>query len=118
LTKSHKLDKAREIVYLRCGGRCEKCGKQLPESWALHHRKLRSRGGKDQVSNFVALHHGCHNLNSDSVHFNPADSIESGLMVPSWANPEECPLTLPNGDIVTLMEEGSYVFLERKENGW
>jgi len=109
MSKKGKLEEARAIVYFRCKGFCEKCGGQLPESWALHHRKLRSRGGKDSVSNFVALHHGCHNLNTDSVHFNPAESLEKGLMVSSWEDPEKCPLTLPDGSIVTLTEEGFYI---------
>lgn len=108
----------RDIVYARCKGYCEKCGKSLPESWALHHRKLRSRGGKDEVSNFVALHHECHNLGTDSVHFNPANSRDYGLMVGSWQEPSECPLTLPDGSIVILNNEGTYTYLERKANGW
>jgi hypothetical protein len=118
LSKKPQLDKVREVVYLRCKGFCEKCGKRLPESWALHHRKLRSRGGADTPSNFVALRHGCHNLDTNSVHFNPAESVTKGLMVSSWASPEECPLTLPDGSIVTLTEEGEYLFIERKNDGW
>lgn len=109
MSKKAKLHEARAIVYFRCKGFCEKCGGQLPESWALHHRKLKSRGGKDSVSNFVALHHGCHNLDTDSVHFNPADSLQKGLMVSSWEDPEKCSLTLPDGSIVTLTEEGLYI---------
>ena len=112
-----KLDSLREMVYSRCSGYCEKCGQRLPESWALHHRQLKSRGGKDVVENFVALHHGCHNLNTDSVHFNPSMAEDRGLMVGSWQNPLECPLTLPDGSIVMLTTEGTYKHLERKGNG-
>ena len=107
----------REIVYTRCKGYCEKCGSRLPESWALHHRKLRSRGGKDEVANFAALHHECHNLGTDSVHLNPAKASDSGHMVGSWQNPAECPLTLPDGSIVILTTEGTYKYLERKTDG-
>lgn len=107
----------RDLVYSRCKGYCEKCGLRLSESWALHHRKLRSRGGKDEVSNLVALHHGCHNFDTDSVHFNPAHSRDKGLMVSSWQEPSECPLTLPSGDIVILTQEGTYQFTGRKANG-
>lgn len=112
------LNKLREIVYARSKGYCEKCGNQLPESWALHHRKLKSRGGKDEVSNFVALHHGCHNLDTDSVHLNPARADRLGLMVPTWQDSWECPLTLPDGSIVILDNEGNYKYLEREGNGW
>lgn len=104
----------RSIVYTRSKGFCEKCGNRLPESWALHHRKLRSRGGKDEVSNFVALHHECHNLATDSIHFNPSKSTQTGHMVSSWQKPSECPLTLPDGSIVILTAEGTYKYLEGK----
>jgi hypothetical protein len=112
-----KLDSLREMVYARCVGYCEKCGGRLPESWALHHRQLKSRGGKDVVENLVALHHGCHNLDTDSVHFNPSHAQDKGLMVGSWQDPSECPLTLPSGSIVMLTTEGTYKYLERIGNG-
>ena len=108
----------REVVKNRCLAYCEKCGKPLGESWALHHRKLRSRGGKDTYSNFVALHHECHNTGTDSVHGNPYKSEQVGLMVGSWQDPNDVPLTLPSGDIVLLTDDGSYRYLERKTNGW
>ena len=113
-----KLDLMRALVYARSTGYCEKCGSQLGENWALHHRKLKSRGGKDEVANFIALHHGCHNLYTESVHLNPADAERKGYMVPSWQDPTECPLTLPDGSIVILEPQGTYRYLERKANGW
>ena len=113
-----ELNKMRDMVYARCKGYCEKCGNALPQSWALHHRKLKSRGGKDEVCNLVALHHGCHNLDTDSVHGNPCWADQIGLMVGSWQEPNECPLTLPDGSIVILNNEGNYHYLERKGNGW
>lgn len=107
----------RELALLRCGGYCEKCANPLPESWALHHRQLKSRGGKDVIENLVALHHGCHNLDTDSVHLNPSEAHDKGLMVGSWQNPHECPITLPSGSIVMLTKEGTYTFLERNADG-
>ena len=108
------LQVVRALVWSRSRGYCEKCGGQLPDSWALHHRKLRSRGGKDEIQNFLALHHECHNLGTDSVHLNPEKATEMGYMVPSWEDPSACPVTLPDGSIVTLTAEGSYHYLERK----
>ena len=109
----------REVVLDRCGGFCELCGNRLYEDFALHHRKLRSRGGKDSVENLVALHHACHNLGTDSVHLNIKKSTEIGLIVPRHAEPSEYPLTLCNGSIVTLTPEGTYNYLQRKEGyGW
>ena len=115
-----KIDLAeiRDIVKVRCGAYCEKCGKPLGGSWALHHRKLRSRGGKDTCSNFVALHHECHNMGTDSVHMNPSASNQAGLMVATWQDPEETPLILPSGAIVLLTDDGSYRYLEGNQNGW
>lgn len=112
------LSELREIVKSRSGHLCEKCGQRLKETWALHHRKLKSRGGKDICSNFVALHHECHNMGTDSVHLNPEKAEQSGLMVPSWREPSDVPLTLPSGDIVLLNDDGSYRYLERKTDGW
>jgi len=117
LSKTDFLE-LREVVKSRSSGYCEKCGKPLGESWALHHRKLRSRGGEDSLTNFVALHHECHNLGNGSVHSNPKLAEQLGLMVPSWQDPKDAPLTLPSGDIVLLNDDGSYRYLERKENGW
>lgn len=106
------------MVKVRSGGYCEKCGRPLTESWALHHRKLRSRGGKDTASNLVALHHECHNTGTDSVHLNPSASNQAGLMVATWQDSEEVPLILPSGAIVLLTDDGSYRYLEGKPNGW
>lgn len=108
----------RSLVWSRARGYCEKCGKVLSDNWALHHRKLRSRGGLDTADNLLALHHECHNLATNSIHNNPKIAKEMGYMVSSWDNPAEIPLLLPNGDIVTLTEEGTYRLLERKANGW
>lgn len=108
----------RAIVWSRSRGYCERCGSALPDNWALHHRKLRSRGGLDTPDNLVALHHECHNLASNSIHNNPAHAKETGFMVSSWDDPAACPLTLANGDSVILTKEGTYHYLERKANGW
>lgn len=112
-----KLDLIRALVYARSRGYCELCGGQLPSSWALHHRKLKSRGGKDEITNFVALHHECHNLGTQSVHANPAKATETGHMVPSWEDPAECPVMLSSGESVILTPEGTYQN-ERKAHGW
>jgi hypothetical protein len=112
-----KID-LREKVLERCQGLCEKCGRSLPESWALHHRKLRSQGGKDVVQNFLALHHACHNMGTDAVHMNPANSIKNGFIVPSWADPDTTLVTLADGSSVILSSEGTYKYLEGSKNGW
>jgi len=100
-----------ETVLERAKGYCEVCG--LPgDNFALHHRRLRSQGGLDQVCNLIAVHHGCHNLNTNSIHNNPATAKVKGYICPSWADPAEYPFHLPDGRIVRLTNEGTYEKLE------
>jgi hypothetical protein len=109
----------REAVLARCQNYCELCGNALTDTFALHHRKLKSRGGKDTIDNLVALHHACHNMGNNAVHLNVQKATVSGHMVPTYATPSEYPLHLPNGSIVTLSAEGTYIYLEKAEkNGW
>ena len=108
----------RRIVWERCGGYCEKCGLVLPPNFALHHRKLKSRGGKDSPDNLVALHHECHNLGTDSVHLNIETNTILGFIVHSWDEPSGVSLTLPGGAIVTLTPEGTYQIIRKAYNEW
>lgn len=96
-----------KIVEERAGNYCEVCGGPAHSSMALHHRKLKSRGGKDSASNLIRVHHGCHNLRSDSIHANPERSSQKGWMVGSWQQPHEVPFTRPDGSIVLLQDDGS-----------
>lgn len=95
-----------QIVQERANGYCEVCGGVMYEG-ALHHRKLKSRGGKDTVSNLIHIHHGCHNLNTDSIHLNPAMAEDKGWMVASWKEPHETPFQLPDGSWALLLDDGT-----------
>ena len=95
-------------VINRANGYCEVCGgSALPENMALHHRKLKSRGGKDTVSNLILIHHGCHNLKTDSIHLKPASAEQKGWIVPSYKEPHEFPFVKPDGSIVLLQDDGT-----------
>lgn len=94
--------KIRDQLFERCSGYCEKCGQPLGQTWASHHRKLRSQGGKDELANLVALHHFCHNTGRNSVHMQPRASYANGLMVRSHDNPGIVPLRLLDGTMVLL----------------
>lgn len=96
-----------ERVLERAGSYCEKCGK-VGRDFALHHRKLKSQGGLDEVCNLIAVHHECHNMGTKAIHMNPKESIENGWIVPSWAEPSTYPLILPDGTHVLLDNGGSY----------
>lgn len=84
----------------------------------MHHRKLKSRGGLDEISNVVALHHHCHNLGTESVHLNVEKATAQGLLVSSWDDPRRVPLTLPSNALVLLTPEGYYEYLEGTEGAW
>ena len=102
-----------QIVIDRANGYCEKCGGVAAESMALHHRKLRSRGGLDTPANLIWVHHICHNLGTSSIHSQPALSEDKGWMVPSWKQPEECPIVKPDGTIVLLQNNGmEFILME------
>ena len=94
------------IVEKRAGDYCEVCGGAALPSMALHHRKLKSRGGKDTPSNLIRIHHGCHNLRTDSIHQNPEKASQKGWMVGSWQRPHEVPFVRPDGSIVLLQDNG------------
>lgn len=105
-----------ETVLERANGYCEACG--LPgQDLALHHRRLRSQGGKDEVANLIAVHHKCHNLGTHSIHLNPSKAVANGQIVPSWAEPSEFPLYMPDGSKVLLGQDGSYITIEGEGNG-
>jgi len=101
------------LVEQRAGDYCEVCGLPAQEGMALHHRKLKSRGGKDTVANLLKVHHGCHNLDTNSVHSNPSWAEDRGYMVPSWKDAEEHPIHKPDGSIVLLQNDGSIITLQR-----
>ena len=105
-----------EIVLNRAGNYCEACGAPCSD-FALHHRRLKSQGGKDEPLNLIAVHHKCHNLGTHSIHMRPAKAIERGQICPSWANPSEFPLTLPDESKVLLDNEGNYIYLKEGEHG-
>ena len=98
-----------EIVLERAGDYCEVCGKPAKESMALHHRKLRSRGGLDTPANIIRIHHECHNFKTGSIHMNPQIAEKKGHMVPSWAEPTEFPFAKPDGSLVLLQDDGTVI---------
>ena len=106
-----------ELVVVRAQGYCEACGKPEQPTMALHHRKLKSRGGKDSASNLMRVHHSCHNMSTDSIHANPAWAEDKGFMVPSWRESHEHPMHTPEGGIVLLQNDGTIITLEKGKHG-
>jgi 5-methylcytosine-specific restriction endonuclease McrA len=106
-----EMKELRELLFNRSGGYCELCSLPLPESWALHHRKLRSRGGKHEIANVVALHHECHNLGTKAVHLNVEWATEIGFIVPSWEIAHLTPMLYYGRDKVLLTEDGQVQYI-------
>ena len=104
-----------ELVKARAGDYCEYCDCPAEETMAFHHRKLRSRGGEDTVANLVLVHHGCHNLKTDSIHAKPAVAERLGYMVHSWQDPTEVPLVRADGSVALLLEDGTVKILKEAE---
>ena len=76
-------------LMIRCRGRCEFCGDVLPSNHGvIHHRKLRSRGGGDELENLMVGHNDCHVF----AHANPTLATEHGWMVPSEHDPAATPV--------------------------
>lgn len=100
---------AREKLYERTGGFCEKCGNRMKRvSMVVHHRQRKSQGGLDDLSNLLGVTATCHNGSTDAIHMNPKKSYEMGWLVKSWDNPATARLTLPNGSSVRLTHDGKY----------
>ena len=95
-----------KIVLDRANGYCERCGKSA--DLALHHRQLKSRGGKDEVVNLVGVCHPCHNLATDSIHLNPKEATKTGWMVSAFSNPASVSLYIAGGIVVRLTKQGTY----------
>lgn len=96
----------RPKLYERCGGRCEWCVKPVEyETFEAHHRKLRSRGGLDDLANLVALCTDCHHRR---VHLNPRSATRRGFMVSAADDPRLVPLSMMGGWFY-LTVDGNYV---------
>lgn len=82
ITEPSELRKAKKIIKQRSGGRCEAripsvCTGQATDA---HHVKRRSRGGKHDPSNLLAVCRRCH----DFIGANPRSATQMGLLKHSW----------------------------------
>lgn len=79
----------RKLVRERARHRCERCGN--PDAHQLHHRLLRSRGGKDTPANLVLLcSPGCH----DWLHHEVKQAEDDGWILRSRSFPNLKPLRM------------------------
>ena len=78
-----------EAVRERSRGHCEGCGLG-GTGLVLHHRQLRSGGGKDTMANLLVLHDACHRW----AHGNPRAAMALGWIVSRYAVPLMVPVQL------------------------
>ena len=82
----------RDIVTLRAGGACERCGLAAP-AYQHHHRRPRGMGGSraadtNGAANCVLLCHYCH----DDVESRREWAFDFGFLVPQGKKPSEIPV--------------------------
>ena len=82
----------KRLVFLRAGGRCERCG-WIEEATQYHHRRPRAMGGSraadtNGAANCLLLCHYCHN----HVESYRDESISRGFLVSQGKKPAETPM--------------------------
>lgn len=80
--------RVRSEVRERAGGYCEVCTRPGPTH--IHHRKLRSQGGKHEVANLLHIHTICHH----EIHAYPARAYDRGWLVHGWNDPAAVPVQI------------------------
>jgi hypothetical protein len=94
----------RELLTDRSAGFCEICYFAQATNW--HHRKNRSQGGGNELSNAMHLcgsgTTGCHGMVTE----NPALAYENGWSVRSGHDPAEVPVLRHGSDLVLFDNQG------------
>lgn len=102
-------------VLKRADGKCESCGEELfgrrSIEYSIHHRKRRSQGGDNRLSNLVALcghgTSGCHG----ACHSEVAQARLAGFLILSTEDPAETPVDLARGTCL-LTDDGEAVAIQ------
>jgi len=94
-----------DVVRLRDGARCRRCGVSVLNVPAdLHHRLMRSRGGKHTPANLAVLCRPCH---SDVHTGDTIQSARDGWLLPSGSVPALVPVLSAWVGWVVLGDDGS-----------
>jgi hypothetical protein len=94
----------KRLVWVRDCGCCVVCGGALdPSWWECHHRRFRSRGGKDDLHNLIAVHPKCH---LERIHGDITTAEANGWAVSRYGDgPESIPVLYADGSRVLLTSE-------------
>lgn len=87
-TKPDVPASVRRAVRERSGGICEACGTDRAEH--VHHRKLRSQGGRHEPANLLHVSHACH----AEIHATPKRAYGLGLLVRRADDPASVPVRM------------------------
>lgn len=100
------LTRRNEAIDRRERQRCAWCGVVIWNNGSRHHRKFKSRGGGDEVSNGVLVcgsgTTGCHG----KIHADPARAAEFGFAVHAHEEPREVAIYHAIYGLVYLDDEG------------
>lgn len=104
-----------DAVLIRADGKCESCGDPLYGrrgiEYSIHHRKRRSQGGDNRLSNLAALcghgTSGCHG----ACHSEIERARQAGLLLRSTERSEEVPMEHAKGTVL-LDNDGNAVPVE------
>lgn len=97
---------------------CVLCGDQLLGErgfgWSIHHRKLRSQGGDNRLSNLVAVcghgTSGCHRV----IHHRVAKALQGGWLLKSTAEPAAMSMQHSQFGLVLLDDRGGLERTDRR----
>lgn len=97
--------RTKELVFLRAGGACERCGMAAP-AYQHHHRRPRGMGGStaddtNRASNALCVCVSCHT----DIESNREDALKYGWIVRQGANPAAVKV-LRRGTWVQLSDDG------------
>lgn len=102
MVKQKMSQESVDLVYLRSGGCCERCGASSSLRWSIHHRQARGMGGsKDVTANLPANllllcgsgTEGCHG----HIESFRGQAYVDGFLVHKWETPADIPVKLVNG---------------------
>lgn len=104
-------EEANAALQQRSGLRCECCGQPAVTDVERHHRQRRRDGG-DRLSNILWLTREHH------AHWtaHPADAIERGIIVPTYADPATKPVLWRGTELVLLDDDGGVRSVGRNED--
>jgi len=112
--KTGPTDMTRQVVLERCGGYCERCGRNLSgAAVSVHHRRPRRAGGTSDPAVNTAANlailcgsgvTGCHG----EVESHRTQGYADGWLLHAGQDPAQVPVRLRGGPLMMLTVDGGY----------